>query len=246
MTDSLVEYMTSVLDIGYPQQYKTMTEDAFYGTDFELEQNQSKTDLKRVLADYNLDLVNLFEALAVRYAFFVIALISQVLLQMAHYSRCDEFIPLCEIHRTFYMSPVMHPGHPKSCCGFFFQEKPFFTYQGTCFTTKETVTEFYPASSASIRVWLYMNESASPEFSLLMRGSDAAERQGVVWTLSHEDHPMGVLEKDFNRVDSGKVAAVSITMSEARKIYTCIFLPCIRLIFFNLICELPIEIHQVT
>ena len=127
----------------------------------------------------------------------------------------------------------MHPGHPKSCCGFFFQEKPFFTYQGTCFTTKETVTEFYPASSASIRVWLYMNESASPEFSLLMRGSDAAERQGVVWTLSHEDHPMGVLEKDFNRVDSGKVAAVSITMSEARKIYTCIFLPCIRLIFLS-------------
>ena len=50
-----------------------------------------------------------------------------------------------------------------------------------------------------------------------MRGSDAAERQGVVWTLSHEDHPGGVLERDFNRADSGKVSAVSITMSEVRE-----------------------------
>ena len=59
-----------------------------------------------------------------------------------------------------------------------------------------------------------MNQSASPEFSLIMRGSDAAERQGVVWTLSHDDHPVGVLEKDFNRLDRGKISAVSITMSE--------------------------------
>ena len=56
-----------------------------------------------------------------------------------------------------------------------------------------------------------------------MRGSDAAERQGVIWTLSHEDHPVGVLERDFNRVDSGKVSAVSITMSEVNE-------RCLRLI----------------
>ena len=128
--------------------------------------------------------------------------------------RCDDFIAMCEIHREFYPNSNIHPGHPKSCCGYFFQEKPFFSYQGTCFTTKETVTVAFPASPASIRIWTYVNQSASPEFSLIMRGSDAAERQGVVWTLSHDDHPVGVLEKDFNRLDRGKISAVSVTMSE--------------------------------
>merc|ERR1711879_102260 len=52
---------------------------------------------------------------------------------------------------------------------------------------------------------------------MIMRGSDAAERHGVVWTLSHEDHPVGVLEKDFNRLDSGKISAVSISMSEKQR-----------------------------
>ena len=137
-----------------------------------------------------------------------------MLLQETPCSRCDDFIPMCEIHREFYPSTSIHPGHPKPCCGYFFEKKPFFTYQGTCFTTNEAVTETYPSSTASIRVWLDNKESASPDFSLLMRGSDAAERQGVIWTLSHEDHPKGVLQKDFNRVDSRKVSAVSITMSE--------------------------------
>ena len=88
--------------------------------------------------------------------------------------RCDDFIAMCEIHREFYPSSNIHPGHPRSCCGYFFQEKPFFSYQGTCFTTKETVTVAFPASPASIRIWTYVNQSASPEFSLIMRGSDAA------------------------------------------------------------------------
>ena len=128
--------------------------------------------------------------------------------------RCDDLIAMCEIHREFYPSSNIHIGHSKSCCGYFFQEKPFFSYQGTCFTTKETVTVVFPASPASIRIWTFFNESASPEFSMIMRGSDAAERHGVVWTLSHEDHPVGVLEKDFNRLDSGKISAVSISMSK--------------------------------
>lgn len=220
MSDILAEYMTSVLDIGYPQQYKTMTEeDDAFGTEFELEQNRSQTELSQVLTKNNFNLLELFEALAVRYAIWGVLHSFHKCRVKRHVvpSRCDDFIPMCEIHREFYLSSSIHPGHPNSCCGSFFQEKPFFTYQGTCFATKETVTEYYPGSSASIRVWLNMNESASPEFSLVMRGSDAAERQGVVWTLSHEDHPVGVLERDFNRVDSGKVSAVSITMSEVRE-----------------------------
>ena len=67
VSDILAEYMTSVLDIGYPQQYKTMTEeDDTYGTEFELEQNRSQTELSQVLTKNNFNLLELFEALAVR------------------------------------------------------------------------------------------------------------------------------------------------------------------------------------
>ena len=69
VSDTLAEYMTSVLDIGYPQQYKTMTEDDTYSTAFELEQNHSQTELSQVLTKNNFNLLELFEALAVRYAF---------------------------------------------------------------------------------------------------------------------------------------------------------------------------------
>ena len=55
--------------------------------------------------------------------------------------------------------------------------------QGTCFTSAENVIENYPSSVASIRVWLNMNEDTSPGFSIGMRGSEAAERKGVIWTL---------------------------------------------------------------
>ena len=64
--DSLADYMTSVLDIGYPQQFNTMTNDIAYGTDFDLEQKQAETGLRRVLTENNFDLLELFEALAVR------------------------------------------------------------------------------------------------------------------------------------------------------------------------------------
>ena len=67
VNDTLAAYMTSVLDIGYSQQFKTMKADPAYGVAYVLQQNQSETELNRVLTESNLDLLELFEALAVRY-----------------------------------------------------------------------------------------------------------------------------------------------------------------------------------
>ena len=66
MSDDLADYMTMVLDMGYGQQFITMTEDKVYGNEFALETNQSVTGLRRVLTENNFDLLELFEALAVR------------------------------------------------------------------------------------------------------------------------------------------------------------------------------------
>ena len=64
--DDLADYMTMVLDMGYGQQFITMTEDKVYGNEFALETNRSEAELRRVLNENNFDLLELFEALAVR------------------------------------------------------------------------------------------------------------------------------------------------------------------------------------
>ena len=75
VSDDLADYMTMVLDMGYGQQFITMTEDKVYGNEFALETNQSETELRRVLTENNFDLLELFEALAVRYAICYLVLI---------------------------------------------------------------------------------------------------------------------------------------------------------------------------
>ena len=58
-----------------------------------------------------------------------------------------------------------------SCCDVLFDPKPFFTFEGTCFTTKAEVTETYPSLAMSIKIWLLMEENKSPgkmdKFSLI-------------------------------------------------------------------------------
>ena len=75
MDDDLADYMTMVLDIGFGQQFKTMTADEVYSNEFALETNQSEAELRRVLTENNFDLLELFEALAVRYAICYLVLI---------------------------------------------------------------------------------------------------------------------------------------------------------------------------
>jgi hypothetical protein len=77
--------------------------------------------------------------------------------------RCDDFVFFCEDHRKFYSSPHIDPTNNfKSCCSEFFDPKPFFTNEGTCFTTKKDVVETYPSPTSSLKIWLMQNEDEAP------------------------------------------------------------------------------------
>ncbi len=102
----------------------------------------------------------------------------------------------CEEHRKFYVtdnaSNYNSSSHYPSCCGTFFHSKPFFTPVGTCFTTKTVVTETSPATYSNIRIWTTMSEEQAPDLDMVLMGTDAAERDGIFWTVTYEDHPAKV------------------------------------------------------
>jgi hypothetical protein len=47
-----------------------------------------------------------------------------------------------------------------------------------------------------------------------LRGSDAAERRGIVWALSDLDHPMGVMSTHLNRASRGTVVIVGLKLNK--------------------------------
>jgi hypothetical protein len=73
-------------------------------------------------------------------------------------------VGFCEIHRKFYNSASMDSvdGAFPYCCDRIFNNTPFFTNEGTCYTTKEEIVETYASSISSIKVWLNISERASP------------------------------------------------------------------------------------
>ena len=83
-----------------------------------------------------------------------------------HHS-CDDFIVYCEIHRRQYIG-----GIPKkalgaalpACCEHLFEAEPFFTYSGTCFTTKIPVEETLASIFHSIQIWIQVHENRTPGF----------------------------------------------------------------------------------
>lgn len=63
----------------------------------------------------------------------------------------------CEVHRRPYYSNETH-----SCCKEMFNEKPFFTSLGTCYTTNAVLFERFPFSFSNIKIWLDAQTSQSP------------------------------------------------------------------------------------
>ena len=53
----------------------------------------------------------------------------------------------CEVHRRPYYSNETH-----NCCKEMFNEKPFFTNLGTCYTTNAVVLERFPFSLAVYKI----------------------------------------------------------------------------------------------
>jgi hypothetical protein len=74
-------------------------------------------------------------------------------------------VTFCEIHRELYVSSGYDPTGDKAfpyCCDRIFDNTPFFTNEGTCYTTKEDIVEKFASSMSSIKIWLNISEEASP------------------------------------------------------------------------------------
>ena len=94
--------------------------------------------LSAILSETNLELVELFHKIAVR---------------------CEQFVKFCEIHRRILMGK---PYGSISCCKEIFNQKPFFTTLGTCYTTNVSIWESYPFTFSNIKVWLDVRTNSSP------------------------------------------------------------------------------------
>ena len=121
----------------------------------------------------------------------------------------------CEEHRKFYVTSNSDSFNDNkssypSCCQTFFHAKPFFSPVGTCFTTKTTVTETTPATYSNIRIWTTLNEKSAPELDMVLMGTDAAERDGIFWTVTYEDHPGKAMFTRPRKVSAGTSTLVGI------------------------------------
>ncbi len=121
----------------------------------------------------------------------------------------------CEEHRRFYVTENSanydeNAHHYPSCCGTFFHSRPFFTPVGTCFTTKTLVTETSPATYSNLRIWTTLHEESSPELDMVLMGTDAAERDGIFWTVTYEDHPAKALFARPRKLSMGTSTLVGL------------------------------------
>ena len=72
-------------------------------------------------------------------------------------------IPVCEVHRHFYMSPKYSSSGGPTCCEIMFSnQEPIFGASGTCYTTNVKINETLPSSLSNIRIWLDLDEEHRP------------------------------------------------------------------------------------
>ena len=129
--------------------------------------------------------------------------------------RCDTFVFFCEVHRSPYMSPELDSsGIFDTCCDHLFHKEPIFTYSGTCYTTNAKIVENFPSIYNSVKVWLNPSYAYTPELEMMLLGSDATERHGIVWAISHMDHPAIVMAGEPQRAAHGTVTTVGLEISQ--------------------------------
>jgi hypothetical protein len=99
----------------------------------------------------------------------------------------------------YYVSSSMDStggrGYPY-CCDRIFNNTPFFTNEGTCYTTKEDIVESYASSMSSIKIWLNISEEASPGICPFFA------RRDVVGTLPNTYHSSSSSSSSFSSSSS--------------------------------------------
>lgn len=126
--------------------------------------------------------------------------------------------------------------NPIFSCKALFRIEPFFTYSGTCFTTRAEVLETVTAVSSSLQIWLNLNLSNVPgtdyfftaqivlcknifclEFNIMSMGSSATERNGALFYFSLKDHPARGLNLDPLRIGPGELQVVGLRKKMVRR-----------------------------
>lgn len=118
VSNSLASYISHSVDPSFPYFYDSLgTRDTPFQAPFLAMMDSLEKEMEDVLQRNNMDILELFHALAIK---------------------CDDFVFFCEIHREYYMPDTMDVTDKfRSCCDYFFGDAPpTFSTAGTCFTSK--------------------------------------------------------------------------------------------------------------
>ena len=134
ISEGLANYMTMVFDYGAPQIVSYFSN----STDFVLPNYLDSIhafgeELDQILSDKNTTLLSLMQRIAIN---------------------CTNFVVFCEIHGAYI--------NPDVCCRDIFHAQPFFSREGTCFSTKQRILETSPYAFNSVRFWVDMSLTPTP------------------------------------------------------------------------------------
>ena len=141
ISEDLASYMVMSLDMSiknYTEFMKELLPPGHYQTLLE----QQEEGLTQLLANHNFtNLLDVFRAIAIE---------------------CRNFLPFCDDHRVFFLSDVATNDTNKHCCGIVFNNEPFFTPMGTCFSSKRRLNETIPASFSALTILVDSFEKLTP------------------------------------------------------------------------------------
>lgn len=191
ISDELANYMTMVLD---PNVKDFLENIKITHPEYIQVLHQYKNDLDRILKQNQMSLLDLYHKIAVR---------------------CSDFVRFCEVHRRIYNGQ----NSSKSCCEEIFNQIPFFTTMGTCYSTNTTIWESYPFTFSNIKVWLDAKTKKTPVYQFAFRGSDAMDRGDIYYTISNQDHPASALMQSPNKVSRGASTLIGLTLKEVSRLH---------------------------
>ncbi|TRY62037.1 hypothetical protein TCAL_09523, partial [Tigriopus californicus] len=196
--NDLAGYMTFAVNPNAQRYLKFMEDEDNSTQTVTTRLHQQSQQLAAILNSKNLNILDLYHKVAVR---------------------CKDFIIYCEMKAEIYSNTNINgsPGQ-KTCCDILFDPKPTFGFSGTCFTTNVEIRETFPSIFHSLKIWTYVDSQNAPSFGIPWKGTDAAERNGIVWAVTYNNSPAVIMSHRPNKLSSGTHASIGLTKSEIDRI----------------------------
>ena len=145
--------MTMVFDYSSQQIYQFfLNSTEFPALNYASEVETLTVELDEILTEKNVTLLTLMESIAIN---------------------CTSFIAFCELHSKFI--------NQDECCKIVFDSRPFFSREGTCFTTKQRIIETTPYAFSSVKLWVHTEIVPAPGMHCPVIGCNIF---GIVKTFS--------------------------------------------------------------